>query len=113
LSGINRGTTPWEGDDYLDRLGQGTSLSSKAANCYAGQIREGTGVVTLPYPAEVFWSEEDGGWIAAAPDLPGCSAFGESRPEALKELELAIEAWIEAAKAAGNAIPQPSHRLRA
>jgi len=64
--------------------------------------------VTLHYPAEAFWSEEDGGWIAVAPDLPGCSAFGESRPEALKELEPAIEAWIEAAKAAGNAIPQPS-----
>jgi predicted RNase H-like HicB family nuclease len=69
--------------------------------------------VTLHYPAEVFWSEEDRGWIAVAPDLPGCSAFGESRPEALKELEPAIEAWIEAAKAAGNSIPQPSQRLKA
>ncbi len=67
----------------------------------------------MHYPAEVFWSEEDEGWIAVAPDLPGCSAFGESRPEALMELEPAIEAWIEAAKAAGNPIPGPSQRLRA
>ena len=89
------------------------SLSGEAATRYDGQIREGTRLVTLHYPAEVFWSEEDGGWIAIAPDLPGCCAFGDSRPEALKELEPAIEAWIEAAKAAGNSIPQPSQRLRA
>jgi predicted RNase H-like HicB family nuclease len=73
--------------------------------------RHGTRFVILHYPAEVFWSEEDGGWIAVAPNLPGCFAFGDSRPEALKEREPAIDAWIEAAKAAGNAIPQPSRRL--
>ena len=60
----------------------------------------------------MFWSEEEG-WIAIAPGLPGCSAFGESRPDALKELALAIEAWIEGARAAGNPIPQLSQRLRA
>jgi len=69
--------------------------------------------LALHYPAEVFWSDEDEGWIAVAPNLPGCSAFGESRPEALAELESAIEAWIEAARAAGNAIPAPSVKLRA
>ena len=69
--------------------------------------------MALHYPAEVFWSDEDEGWIAVTPDLPGCSAFGASRPEALAELEPAIEAWIEAARAAGNAIPEPSVRLRA
>jgi predicted RNase H-like HicB family nuclease len=60
------------------------------------------------YPASVFWSDEDGGWIAVAPDLPGCSAFGESRFEALEELELAIDAWLEAALSAGNVIPEPT-----
>jgi predicted RNase H-like HicB family nuclease len=60
------------------------------------------------YPASVFWSDEDGGFIAIAPDLPGCSAFGETKPEALFELEEAIRAWIEAANAAGNPIPEPS-----
>lgn len=63
------------------------------------------------YPATVFWSDEDDGFIAIAPDLPGCSAFGDTRPEALGELEHAIEAWIEAAKAAGNPIPEPSRRM--
>ena len=60
------------------------------------------------YPKHVFWSEEDEGFIAIAPDLPGSSAFGETEAEALAELDQAIDAWIEAARAAGNAIPAPS-----
>jgi predicted RNase H-like HicB family nuclease len=43
------------------------------------------------YPAQVFWSDDDNGFIALAPDLPGCSAFGETRGEALTELDDAIE----------------------
>ncbi len=60
------------------------------------------------YPAQVFRSEEDEGYIAVAPDLPGCSAFGETQQEALNELQSAIAAWIEAARAAGNPVPEPS-----
>jgi hypothetical protein len=37
--------------------------------------------VTRHYPANVFWSDEDEGFIALAPDLPGCSAFGDNRPK--------------------------------
>ena len=39
------------------------------------------------YPANVFWSEEDEGFIALAPDLPGCTAFGASQAKALDELK--------------------------
>jgi predicted RNase H-like HicB family nuclease len=60
------------------------------------------------YPAEVFWSDEDEGFIATAPDLPGCSAFGDTQVEALAELDHAIVAWKEAALAAGNPVPPPS-----
>jgi predicted RNase H-like HicB family nuclease len=60
------------------------------------------------YPASVFWSNEDEGYIAVAPDLPGCSAFGGTATDALNELIPAIEAWIEAALAAGNPVPAPS-----
>jgi predicted RNase H-like HicB family nuclease len=60
------------------------------------------------YPAQVFWSDEDEGFIAIALDLPGCSAFGETQQEALQELQTAIEAWIESAEAAGNPVPEPS-----
>ncbi len=63
------------------------------------------------YAVEVFWNEADQGFIAIAPDLPGCSAFGETRQEAVTELQDAIDAWIEAASAAGNPIPEPSRRI--
>lgn len=62
------------------------------------------------YTTEVFWSEEDGGYIAIAPDLPGCSAFGETRAEAAAEIENAIEAWLQAAEAVGNPIPRPTRK---
>ncbi len=60
------------------------------------------------YPSQVFWSDEDQGFIAIVLDLPGCSAFGTTRKEAAAELEHAIVAWIEAARAAGNPVPAPS-----
>ena len=62
------------------------------------------------YPAEVFWSDEDEGFIAVARDLPGCSAFGETQLEALDELQHAVAAWISAAEAVGNPVPAPSQR---
>jgi predicted RNase H-like HicB family nuclease len=66
-------------------------------------------VTALPkYPKQVFWSDEDRGFIAIAPDLPGCSAFGDTEAEALRELDDATESWIDAATKAGNSVPAPS-----
>jgi predicted RNase H-like HicB family nuclease len=62
----------------------------------------------LRYPAHVYWSDDDDGFIVIAPDLPGCSAFGKTQEEALGELQDAIAAWINAAKEIGNPVPQPS-----
>ncbi|AEA47386.1 type II toxin-antitoxin system HicB family antitoxin [Archaeoglobus veneficus] len=59
------------------------------------------------YTIEIFYSEEDEGYIAVVPELPGCSAFGETEEEALKEIKIAIELWIEAAKKEGREIPKP------
>ncbi|MEH2546664.1 putative RNase H-like HicB family nuclease [Bradyrhizobium sp. AZCC 2262] len=65
----------------------------------------------LRYSTQTFFSEEDGGFIAVAPDLPGCSAFGDTAEEAVHELQDAIWAWIGAAKKAGNPVPPPApHR---
>ena len=64
----------------------------------------------MRYPIEVFWSDEDEGFIAIAPDLAGSSAWGKTEHEAIKELHTAIELWIKAAKKVGNPIPQPSDR---
>ena len=38
------------------------------------------------YAIVVSWSEEDGGWIADVPDLKSCSAFGNTREEAVVEV---------------------------
>jgi len=62
------------------------------------------------YHVNVFFSDEDEGYIADIPDLVACSAFGETAIEALREVELAKVAWIEAAKAEGKPIPAPRYR---
>ena len=59
------------------------------------------------YPLVIFFSEEDAGFIAEAPDLPGCSAWGATEAEAAQEAQDAISAWVQAAQAAGKAIPVP------
>ncbi len=62
------------------------------------------------YHINIFYSEEDGGYIADVPDLAACSAFGETAQEALAEVLRAKAAWIEAANAAGKPIPPPRYR---
>lgn len=62
------------------------------------------------YHINVFYSEEDEGYIADIPDLPKCSAFGASPVAALQELEKAKAVWLEASKARGAAVPQPHYR---
>ena len=62
------------------------------------------------YHINIFYSEEDGGYIADIPDLEACSAFGNTPDEALKQVELAKIAWLEAARAEGKPIPQPKYK---
>ena len=62
------------------------------------------------YHINIFYSDEDGGYIADVPDLDSCSAFGKTPDEALAELERAKSAWIAAAREAGRPIPEPRYR---
>jgi predicted RNase H-like HicB family nuclease len=62
------------------------------------------------YHINVFYSEEDEGYIADIPDLEHCSAFGSTPEKALKEVLKAKEAWLEAARAAKKPIPVPRYR---
>ena len=62
------------------------------------------------YHINVFYSEEDEGYIADIPDLKFCSAFGSTPEEAVREVMIAKSAWLEAALADGKAIPQPRYR---
>lgn len=62
------------------------------------------------YHINIFYSEEDNGYIADIPDLKYCSAFGSTEEEALSQVLQAKAAWLEAAKTAGKPIPEPRYR---
>jgi predicted RNase H-like HicB family nuclease len=63
-----------------------------------------------PYHINVFWSEQDACWIADAPDLEFCSAHGNTPVEAVAEIQIALEAWLDVARQEGKPIPQPCYR---
>jgi len=62
------------------------------------------------YHINIFYSEEDQGYIADIPDLKSCSAFGETPDQALEEVLLAKESWLESAKANGRPVPEPEYK---
>jgi predicted RNase H-like HicB family nuclease len=62
------------------------------------------------YHINVFYSDDDGGYIADVPDLEACSAFGASPEQALAEVKKAQEAWLAAARELGKPIPAPRYR---
>ncbi len=62
------------------------------------------------YHINIFYSDEDGGYIADIPDLDACSAFGGTAEEALAQVEQAREAWLSAARETGKPIPAPRYR---
>ena len=55
------------------------------------------------YHINIFYSDEDEGYIADIPDLEACSAFGNTAEDALREVEVAREAWIETAESGRQA----------
>ena len=63
------------------------------------------------YEIIIFWSEEDHAYIAEAPELPGCAADGKTYREALRNVEVIIQEWIDTAKQLKREIPQPKGRL--
>jgi predicted RNase H-like HicB family nuclease len=62
------------------------------------------------YHINVFFSEQDEGYIADIPDLEACSAFGRTPEEAVAEVARVREAWLDAARLEGRAIPEPHYR---
>ena len=65
------------------------------------------------YAIEIFYSQEDKGYIAVAPELPGCSAYGDTEEVALKEIMTAVGLWIETAKREGRKVPSSSAKATA
>ncbi len=62
------------------------------------------------YHINIFYSEEDDGYIADIPDLDACSAFGETPEEALREVQVAKSLWLRTARAESKPIPPPKYR---
>lgn len=62
------------------------------------------------YHINLFWSDADECWIADVPDLRPCSAHGETRKNAVAEVCIAIDLWLESARANGFPIPEPRYR---
>ena len=59
------------------------------------------------YEIILYWSNEDHAFIAEVPELPGCMAHGDSQDEALKNVNDAMQLWIDTAREFGDPIPQP------
>lgn len=62
------------------------------------------------YHINVFHSEEDDGYIADIPDLKYCSACGDTPEEAVRQVQIAKKAWLQAAKKSRKNIPEPKYR---
>jgi predicted RNase H-like HicB family nuclease len=63
------------------------------------------------YEIIIYWSDDDGAFIAEVPELPGCAADGGSYSEALANVEVVVAEWIETAQSLNREIPKPRGRL--
>jgi len=63
------------------------------------------------YEVIVYWSDEDEAYIDEVPELSGCMADGATYEEAVRNIQVIINEWIETARASGREIPTPKSRL--
>jgi predicted RNase H-like HicB family nuclease len=62
------------------------------------------------YETIIYWSAEDGAYLAEVPELPGCMAHGDSYESALANAKEAIQLWIDTANEFSDPIPEPRGR---
>ncbi len=62
------------------------------------------------YEVIIYWSDEDKIFVAEVPELPGCSAHGDTHECALASAQDAIELWVETAQEFGDPVPEPKGR---
>lgn len=63
------------------------------------------------YEIIIYWSKDDQAFIAEVPELPGSAADGATYDEALANVQVIIEEWLETARELGRPIPEPKGRL--
>jgi predicted RNase H-like HicB family nuclease len=59
------------------------------------------------YEIIIYWSREDEVFVAEVPELPGCTAHGDTHAAALANADEAIRLWIDTAREFGDPIPEP------
>ena len=59
------------------------------------------------YEITIYWSTEDGVFVAEVPELPGCLAHGDTQQTALRSVNQAMDLWLDTAREFGNPIPEP------
>ncbi len=65
------------------------------------------------YEVDIFWSDEDGCFVACVPDLDNCAAWGITYEEALAQAHAAIRADLASRRGAGDPVPEPTPRVLA
>ncbi len=63
----------------------------------------------FPKYAVIFEGDDQTGYSAYAPDLPGCIAIGLTLPETREQMRGAIEFHLRGLREDGDPIPEPSH----
>lgn len=63
--------------------------------------------LALPYKMELIPDPEEGGFVVAFPELPGCITTGETAEQAIANAQDAKVAWISAALEDHINIPEP------
>jgi predicted RNase H-like HicB family nuclease len=58
----------------------------------------------------IFYSKDDGCFVADTPDLKNCVAFGDTPQEALEEMLIAQRLWLDEAISSGVEIPLPIYK---
>lgn len=59
------------------------------------------------YSVLIQYDSRDDIYVASIPELPGCIAHGKTQYEAIQELQIAYELWMEAAQEIGAEVPSP------
>ena len=73
-------------------------------------LRRDGWVVVLNYEIILYWSDEDGVFVAEVPELPGCMAHGDTQEAALANAKEAMQLWIDTATEFGDPVPEPKRR---
>jgi predicted RNase H-like HicB family nuclease len=64
------------------------------------------------YEIIVCWNQPDEAYIVEVPQLPGCMADRDTYQQAVANVEIIIEEWIETAQLRKMPIPEPKIRIK-